>query len=194
MVPLLPPGAIEPDPAGTFGLKPCPKHHPGAINHPDFEPTTSAGPDSSSGGQVTAKPLGVPFGKITGSLKSMATDTIKSTAGNLAANLEVKSNAASTGTGAAGTASSRKSVSKVLERYERRINDELNKLFNESQSLYFSLTGDITNSLQVLSLLAIFNSNSIFVVNEPYHSHSTNEYAIGFVNRKSLDRFWRHPV
>ena len=35
----------------------------------------------------------IPFGKIGGSLKSLATDTIKSTAGNLAANLDVKSTA-----------------------------------------------------------------------------------------------------
>ena len=85
----------------------------------------------------------LPFGKI----KSLATDTIKSTAGNLAANLEAKSASNQAGSSSVPGAK-RAGVSKALERYERRITDELNKLFNESNSLYFSLTGDITNSLQ----------------------------------------------
>ena len=33
-------------------------------------------------------------------------------------------------------------------RFERRILDELVKMYNDSDSFYFSLTGDITNSLQ----------------------------------------------
>jgi hypothetical protein len=39
-------------------------------------------------------------------------------------------------------------VSKVAERFERRILDEISKMFNDSDSFYFSLTGDITNSVQ----------------------------------------------
>ena len=69
-------------------LKPCPKHHVGAMNHPGFEATTEAG-----GGAGATGSSKIPFGKIGGSLKSLATDTIKSTAGNLAANLDVKSTA-----------------------------------------------------------------------------------------------------
>jgi hypothetical protein len=36
----------------------------------------------------------------------------------------------------------------VAERFERRIVDEICKMFNDSESFYFSLTGDITNSVQ----------------------------------------------
>ena len=39
-------------------------------------------------------------------------------------------------------------ASKALLRFERRILDEFCKMFNDSDSFYFSLTGDITNSLQ----------------------------------------------
>ena len=35
-----------------------------------------------------------------------------------------------------------------MERFERRILEEFSKMFNDSNSFYFSLTGDITNSLQ----------------------------------------------
>ena len=36
----------------------------------------------------------------------------------------------------------------MVERFERRILEEFSKMFNDSNSFYFSLTGDITNSLQ----------------------------------------------
>ena len=39
-------------------------------------------------------------------------------------------------------------TSKALLRFERRILDEIVKMYNDSDSFYFSLTGDITNSLQ----------------------------------------------
>ena len=128
LVPILPPDGSAL--AQQLQLKPCPKHHVGAINQPDFEPTTSG---SSPFGKIP---------KIGGSLKTLATDTIKNTAGNLAAlESQVK------------VPWRRSAVSKSLERYERRIMDELNKLFNDSNSFYFCLTGDITNSLQRQVLL-----------------------------------------
>ena len=37
---------------------------------------------------------------------------------------------------------------KVLERLERRLHEELLRLFNDSGSFYFMLRGDITNSMQ----------------------------------------------
>ena len=40
------------------------------------------------------------------------------------------------------------SVSKNVERFERRVLEEFTKMFTESNSFYFSLTGDITNALQ----------------------------------------------
>ena len=40
------------------------------------------------------------------------------------------------------------SVSKTAERFERRVLEEFAKMFTESKSFYFSLTGDITNALQ----------------------------------------------
>jgi hypothetical protein len=39
-----------------------------------------------------------------------------------------------------------RTTNKVTERFERRILDEITKMFNDS--MYFSLTGDITNSVQ----------------------------------------------
>ena len=36
----------------------------------------------------------------------------------------------------------------MVERFERRILEEFSKMFNDSNSFYFSLTGDVTNSLQ----------------------------------------------
>ena len=121
-------------------LKPCPKHHGGVIEHPDFEPTTSAASNPQSTPKTSA------FGKIGGSLKSLAKDTItstldkSSTARGIASQVKVpwKTN---------GSKSSLP-VNKSLERYERRILEEFYRLFNDSNSFYFSLTGDITNSLQ----------------------------------------------
>lgn len=40
------------------------------------------------------------------------------------------------------------SVSKTVERFERRILEEFSKMFTDSNSFYFSLTGDMTNALQ----------------------------------------------
>ena len=40
------------------------------------------------------------------------------------------------------------SVGKTVERYEKRVLEEFSKMFSESNSFFFSLTGDITNALQ----------------------------------------------
>lgn len=39
-------------------------------------------------------------------------------------------------------------ANKALERFERRILDEFIKLFNDTDSFYFSYSGDLTNTLQ----------------------------------------------
>lgn len=45
---------------------------------------------------------------------------------------------------------SKRNIVKDKERFEKRILDELNKIFTETDSFYFCHTGDITNSLQRL--------------------------------------------
>lgn len=45
---------------------------------------------------------------------------------------------------------SKRSIVKDKERFEKRILEELNKIFTETDSFYFCQTGDITNSLQRL--------------------------------------------
>jgi len=42
----------------------------------------------------------------------------------------------------------KRSVVKDKERFEKRILEELNKIFTETDSFFFCQTGDITNSLQ----------------------------------------------
>lgn len=43
---------------------------------------------------------------------------------------------------------SKRNIVKDKERFEKRILEELNKIFTETDSFYFCQTGDITNSLQ----------------------------------------------
>lgn len=45
---------------------------------------------------------------------------------------------------------SKRNIVKDKERFEKRILEELNKIFTETDSFYFCQTGDITNSLQRL--------------------------------------------
>ena len=53
------------------------------------------------------------------------------------------------------------SVSKTVERFERRILEEFTKMFTDSRSFYFSLTGDITNALQrQLARVPVTTTNS----------------------------------
>lgn len=45
---------------------------------------------------------------------------------------------------------SKRNIVKDKERFEKRILEELNKIFTETDSFYFCQTGDITNNLQRL--------------------------------------------
>ncbi|XP_034249540.1 phosphatidylinositide phosphatase SAC2 isoform X2 [Thrips palmi] len=75
------------------------------------------------------------LGKTWGSIKS-AGNTIKNTTQQAAAlaTMQVKQGV--------------KQDSKQRERFERRITEELTRIFTETDSFYFSPTGDITNTLQ----------------------------------------------
>ncbi|XP_046383561.1 phosphatidylinositide phosphatase SAC2 isoform X1 [Ischnura elegans] len=75
------------------------------------------------------------FTKTWGTIKS-ATNTIKSTTQQAAA------------LAASQVKLGKRSDSKDRERFERRILEELHKIFTETDSFYFSLTGDLTNPLQ----------------------------------------------
>ncbi|XP_012262086.2 phosphatidylinositide phosphatase SAC2 isoform X2 [Athalia rosae] len=77
------------------------------------------------------------FAKTWGSIKS-ATNTIKNTTQQAAAmaTSQVKSTVI------------KRSGSKEREKFEKRILDELGKIFTETDSFFFCRTGDITNSLQ----------------------------------------------
>lgn len=46
------------------------------------------------------------------------------------------------------TVNKRQRDEKVAERFEKRLTDELHKIFNESDSFFYSRTLDLTNSLQ----------------------------------------------
>lgn len=135
LVPLAPPAAAvagEMPLAQQLGLKPCPKHHGGIIEYPDF---TDGG--NANANQSSSK---IRMAKLGGSFK-LATDTFKNTAGNAAFALlpsQVK----------APWRCNNANVSKTVERFERRILEEFSKMFVESESFYFSLTGDVTNALQ----------------------------------------------
>lgn len=48
---------------------------------------------------------------------------------------------------------SKRSIVKDKERFEKRILEELGKIFTETDSFYFCQTGDITNSLQRLCII-----------------------------------------
>jgi len=100
-------------------LKPCPKHHIGVID-----------PQSGSDPQTENLPK-FPFKSLGGKIK-LAGETLKSTAGS-AAGIAVQVVKGGQGEPA---------------RHQRRLIDELIKLFNDSQAFYFSFTGDLTNSLQ----------------------------------------------
>ncbi|XP_042881683.1 phosphatidylinositide phosphatase SAC2-like isoform X2 [Penaeus japonicus] len=115
-------------PDADFNLIPCKKH----ANHP-----------SSISGE---KKLGLPFGdlqqkvalsKTFGTIRSV-TSTIKSATVNVAATATGQSKVRRDG--------------RDRDRYERRVLDELSKMFNDSDSFYFSAEADLTSSLQRQSL------------------------------------------
>ncbi|XP_012345274.1 phosphatidylinositide phosphatase SAC2 isoform X2 [Apis florea] len=108
-----------------IGLLPCKKHQ--------------NLPKKKSQGGLFDVPQKATFAKTWGTIKS-ATNTIKNTTQQAAAlaTSQVKSTV------------SKRSIVKDKERFEKRILEELNKIFTETDSFYFCQTGDITNSLQRL--------------------------------------------
>ncbi|XP_068977457.1 phosphatidylinositide phosphatase SAC2 isoform X2 [Bombus flavifrons] len=108
-----------------IGLLPCKKHQ--------------NLPKKKSQGGLFDVPQKAAFAKTWGTIKS-ATNTIKNTTQHAAAlaTSQVKSTV------------SKRSIVKDKERFEKRILEELNKIFTETDSFYFCQTGDITNSLQRL--------------------------------------------
>ncbi|XP_053975819.1 phosphatidylinositide phosphatase SAC2 [Hylaeus volcanicus] len=110
-----------------IGLLPCKKHQ----NLPKKKSQTS----------LFDVPQKAAFAKTWGTIKS-ATNTIKNTTQQAAAiaTSQVKSTV------------SKRSIVKDKERFEKRILEELNKIFTETDSFYFCQTGDITNSLQRLCI------------------------------------------
>ncbi|KAK1125853.1 hypothetical protein K0M31_005391 [Melipona bicolor] len=108
-----------------IGLLPCKKHQ--------------NLPKKKSQGGLFDVPQKAAFAKTWGTIKS-ATNTIKNTTQQAAAlaTSQVKSTV------------SKRSVVKDKEKFEKRILEELNKIFTETDSFYFCQTGDITNSLQRL--------------------------------------------
>ncbi|XP_014219978.1 phosphatidylinositide phosphatase SAC2 [Copidosoma floridanum] len=110
-----------------IGLQPCPKHQHAPIKKKP----------SSGVGLFDAQKAG--FAKTWGTIKS-ATNTIKNTTQQAAAlaTSQVKSSV------------TKRTGVKDRERFERRIIDELHKVFTETDSFFFCRTRDITNSLQRL--------------------------------------------
>ena len=122
LLPLVPPSQIPADAplSHQLGLKPCPKHQGGVVEHPDFRSEMDS-KLSGLGGRILGAPL-----------KLLSSDPFKSaTSENKAFSPFIKNKS-----------------NKLVERFERRILEEFSKMFNDSNSFYFSLTGDITNSLQ----------------------------------------------
>ncbi|XP_076677139.1 phosphatidylinositide phosphatase spermathreecae isoform X2 [Andrena cerasifolii] len=108
-----------------IGLLPCKKHQ--------------NLPKKKSQASLFEVPQKAAFAKTWGTIKS-ATNTIKNTTQQAAAlaTSQVKSTV------------SKRSIVKDKERFEKRILEELIKIFTETDSFYFCQTGDITNSLQRL--------------------------------------------
>lgn len=126
-------------------------------NNPDQEDAANSPASSSSSTSNNA------FTKLGGSLKLLASDTIKTTAGGaaaLASQVKVPWNSSPGGGGGGARAApnplltSSGNPNKALDRFERRVLEEFHKLFNDSLSFYFSFSGDLTNSLQRQTALA----------------------------------------
>ncbi|XP_033324961.1 phosphatidylinositide phosphatase spermathreecae isoform X2 [Megalopta genalis] len=96
-------------------------------------------PKKKSQSSLFDVPQKAAFAKTWGTIKN-ATNTIKNTTQQAAAlaTSQVKSTV------------SKRSVVKDKERFEKRILEELHKVFSETDSFYYCQTGDITNSLQRL--------------------------------------------
>ncbi|XP_047356011.1 phosphatidylinositide phosphatase SAC2 isoform X2 [Vespa velutina] len=118
-----------------IGLLPCKKHQ-----HLPKKKGTSG---------LFDVPQKAAFAKTWGTIKS-ATNTIKNTTQQAAAlaTSQVKS-----------TVNKRSGV-KDKEKFEKRILEELNKIFTETDSFFYCETGDITNSLQRLCVAEIEETKS----------------------------------
>ncbi|XP_011165329.1 phosphatidylinositide phosphatase SAC2 isoform X2 [Solenopsis invicta] len=106
-----------------IGLLPCKKHQY-VLNK------------KGSGGLFDV-PQKAALAKTWGTIKN-ATNTIKNTT----------QHAAALATSQMKSTVTKRSVVKDKERFEKRILEELNKIFTETDSFFFCQTGDITNSLQ----------------------------------------------
>ncbi|CAL4085307.1 unnamed protein product [Meganyctiphanes norvegica] len=107
-------------------LQPCQKH--------SQLPSGGAGGDKRVGNPFGDLQQKVSMSKTFGTLKSV-TSTIKTATVNVAATAALQSNKA------------RRDV-RNREQYEKRILDELSKMFNDSDCFYFSFEADVTSSIQ----------------------------------------------
>ncbi len=111
---------------------------PPSSSSPSSSPPTSAAPATASGRIFP--------------LRATA-DAVKASAAASAAALASQVRRAGKTVAQAGPApsavlTSGPNVTRTLERFERRILEELARMFNDADAFYFSLTGDLTNCLQ----------------------------------------------
>ncbi|XP_045120443.1 phosphatidylinositide phosphatase SAC2-like isoform X1 [Portunus trituberculatus] len=108
-----------------LNLQQCKKH----ANHP--------------GGSAGERKLGLPFSDLQQKVALSKTfGTIRSVTSS------IKSATVSAAASAAGQGSKVRRETRDKERYERRVLDELTKMFNDSDSFYYSTDTDLTSSLQ----------------------------------------------
>nr|CAD7394690.1 unnamed protein product [Timema cristinae] len=123
-----------------LGLQPCKKH----------QDNTGTKKSSSLSGGVSGGIFDIPqkaaFAKTWGTIKS-ATNSIKNTT----------QQAAAMATSQVKLGKNRDS--KDREKLERRLLDELQRIFTDTDSFYYCLTGDLTNSLERQCELREMNSN-----------------------------------
>ncbi|KAK8394801.1 hypothetical protein O3P69_005938 [Scylla paramamosain] len=112
-------------PDTELNLQQCKKH----ANHP--------------GGPAGERKLGLPFSDLQQKVALSKTfGTIRSVTSS------IKSATVSAAASAAGQGSKIRRETRDKERYERRVLDELSKMFNDSDSFYYSTDTDLTSSLQ----------------------------------------------
>ncbi|KAG0711961.1 Phosphatidylinositide phosphatase SAC2 [Chionoecetes opilio] len=112
-------------PDSELNLQQCKKH----ANHP-----LGAGGERKMGLPFSDLHQKVALSKTFGTIRSV-TSSIKSATVNAAAS-------------AAGQGNKVRREARDKERYERRVLDELTKMFNDSDSFYYSMDADLTSSLQ----------------------------------------------
>ncbi|TRY69034.1 hypothetical protein TCAL_01419 [Tigriopus californicus] len=134
-----------------LALKPCPKHQPMLMNPPEECPGQRVElPPEEVPAPPPVAPTSKTLSKLGGSIKLFASDAVKSTAGNaaaLASQVKVPWTS-NTKPPLPSITFSSPNINRMIERFEKRVVDEFCKLFNESDSFYFSFSGDLTNTLQ----------------------------------------------